>query len=868
MSARKVFVFGLVLALSAMAVNYSLVSQEAPAKGPIEAFVAEMKAFPGFFNLYLKKDGTLYLEVTQEHFGKDFLAVVQMARGIGEAFLLTGYPLDSDLLQFRLRNDKIELLTRNPYFRAAPGTPLEKMVQLGFRDSVRRSFSIVARDDAAGRYLIDATSLFVSDWPNLADYLPAIFKTGFRLDPSRSTISSVKGFPRNVEIEADLMFAALAPLTNVPDRIFAILPDEKTLPIALHYSVLALPEEPMKPRLADDRVGYFVTTYKDYERQTEPTNSVRIINRWRLEKKDPYAPLSEPVKPIIFYLENTIPKEFRPYIKEGVEAWNKAFEAAGFKNAILALDQPNDPNFDPADARYSTIRWMPSVSSVFAIGPSDVDPRSGEILNADILFTADWVRALTNEYLRMVDSPTAFIEREEQARELARLLNPDNVGKLCAYEAGLAPHMALLHMTLAADGLVGPGGQIPLEYIGAALRETTMHEVGHALGLRHNFKASFATPFEKLHDPSFTQQHGITASVMEYNPPNIASDREHQGEYYNSTVGPYDIWAIQWGYKPVGNETLQPHPELQAIAQQHGEREHLYGTDEDAWNYPYALDPAITQWDLSDDPISYYTDLQKLVERLWPGLEERVIAEDAEYWPLRSAVNVLLYQQMRGYISYVKALGGMEVTRAHKGDVLTPLKVLPAEQQRRALRFVLDAFSPEIPKRFPKHLLDKMPRERWWDWASSWSVGQRFHFPIHDAITGMRAQVLTAAFWPERLRRIRDNAYRSDEENPYTLAEHFMGFTDAIWADVFSKQAPTDSFQRAIQSVYVDLLIQLATDESPDWVSDAAAMAYSELARIDKAISDLLVEGVKDPLAKAHLLEVRHRIRGVIDTEQ
>ena len=867
MSARKVLVIGIVLALSATAVNSSI-SQEAPAKGPIEAFTAEMKAFPGFFNLYLKKDGTLYLEVTQEHFGKDFLVVVQMARGIGESFLLTGYPLDSDLLQFRFRNDKIELLTRNPYFRAAPGTPLEKMVQLGFRDSVRRSFSIVARDDAAGRYLIDATGLFVSDWPNLADYLPAIFRTGFRLDPTRSTISSVKGFPRNVEIEADLMFAALAPLTNVPARIFAVLPDEKTLPIALHYSVLALPEEPMKPRLADDRVGYFVTTYKDYERQTEPTNSVRIINRWRLEKRDPYAPLSEPIKPIIFYLENTIPKEFRPYIKEGVEAWNKAFEAAGFKNAIIALDQPNDPTFDPADARYSTIRWMPSVSSVFAIGPSDVDPRSGEILNADILITADWVRSLTNEYLRMVDSPTAFLEHEEQARELARLLNPNDVGKLCAYEAGLAPHMALLHMTLAADGLAASGGQMPLEYIGAALRELTMHEVGHALGLRHNFKASFAVPFEKLHDPSFTQKYGITASVMDYNPPNIASDRDRQGEYYSSTVGPYDIWAIQWGYKPVGNETLEPHPELQAIAQQHGKHEYLYGTDEDAWNYPYALDPAITQWDLSDDPIAYYTDLQRLVERLWPGLEERVIAEDAEYWPLRSAVNVLLYQQMRGYISYVKALGGMSVTRAHKGDVLTPLKVLPAEQQRRALRFVLDAFSPEIQKRFPKHLLDKMPRERWWDWASSWSVGQRFHFPIHDSITSMRASVLTAAFWPERLRRIRDNAYRSDEENPYTLAEHFMGFTDAIWADVLSKRAPTDSFQRAIQSVYIDLLIQLATDKSSDRVSDAVAMAYAELIRIDQAISDLLVEGVKDPLAKAHLLEVQHRIRGVIDIEQ
>ncbi len=868
MRAHRVLAVLVVVALSGTVLNYSLVSQESPAKGPIESFVAEMKAVPGFFNAYLKKDGTLYLEVTEEHFGKDFLVVVQMARGIGESFLLTGYPLDSDLLQFRFRNDKVELWTRNPYFRAAPGTPLEKMVQLGFRDSLRRSFSVVARDDAARRYLIDATGLFVSDWPNLVDYLPGIFKTSFRLDPSRSTISSVKGFPRNIEIEADLTFAALAPLTNVPARVFAILPDEKTLPIALHYSVLALPEEPMKPRLADDRVGYFVTTYKDYERQTVPTNSVRIINRWRLEKKDPYAPLSEPVKPIIFYLENTIPKEFRPYIKEGVEAWNKAFEAAGFKNAIIALDQPNDPNWDPSDARYSTIRWMPSVSSVFAIGPSDVDPRSGEILNADILFTADWVRSLTNEYLRFVEGPTAFLEEEMKVLEVARALNPSNVSKLCAYEAGLAPHIALWNMTLAADGLVDPDGQMPLEYIGVALRELTIHEVGHALGLRHNFKASFATPFEKLHDVSYTQQYGITASVMDYNPPNIAADREHQGEYYSSTVGPYDIWAIQWGYKPVGNEMLQPHPDLQAIAQQHGKDQYLYGTDEDAWNYQYALDPAINQWDLSNDPIAYFKDLQRLVERLWPGLEDRVIAEDAEYWPLRSAVNVLLYQQMRGYITAVKALGGMEVTRAHKGDVLTPLTVLPAERQRETLRFVLDVFSPEIPKRFPKYLLDKMPRERWWDWASSWSVGQRFHFPIHDSITSMRASVLTAAFWPERLRRIRDNAYRSDEEKPYTLAEHFMGFTDAIWADVLSKRAPTDSFQRAIQSIYVDQLIALATDESPERVSDAVAMAYSELVRIDRAISDLLVEGVKDPQAQAHLMEIRHRIREVIDIDQ
>ncbi|MCS6937420.1 MAG: zinc-dependent metalloprotease [Candidatus Bipolaricaulota bacterium] len=855
-----------VLLVVALAVPF--VGQEAPGKGPIEAFVAEMKSIPGYFNAYLKRDGTLYLEISRDQFNKDFLVIVQMARGIGESFLLTGYPLDSDLLQFRMRNDKIELWTRNPYFRADPGTPLGQMVELGFRDSVRRSFAIVARDETAGRYLIDATGLFLSDWPNLGDYLPGVFRTSFRLDPTRSAITSVKGFPRNVEIDADLTFAANAPMQNVPPRVYAVLPDEKTLPVALHYSILALPEQPMKPRLADDRVGYFVTTYKDYSRQTGPTNSVRLVNRWRLEKKDPYAPLSEPVKPIIFYIENTVPKELRPYVKEGVEAWNKAFEAAGFKNAILALDQPNDPHWDPADARYSTIRWMPSVSSVFAMGPSDVDPRSGEILNADILFTADWVRALTNEYLRMVESPMQFLQDESEALEIARTLNPHAASLLCSYEAGMAPHMATLMMTLAADGLIAPGEGIPLEYVGAAIRETVMHEVGHALGLRHNFKASVATPFEQLHNKDYTSRYGITASVMEYNPPNISSDREHQGEYFNSTVGPWDIWAIKWGYTPVGNERLAPHPQLQEIALQHSAREHLYGTDEDAWLYPYALDPLITQWDLSADPVAYYKDLQKLVARLWERLEDRLLAPDDEYWPLRGAVNTLLFQELRGYIYYVKALGGMTVTRAHKGDELTPLKPLSAEEQRKALRFVTEIFSPEVQKRFPKHFLDKMPRERWWDWASSWQPNQRFHFPIHDAITGMRVQVLTAAFWPERLLRITDNAYRSDEEDPYTLDEHFKGFTDAIWGDVLSRQPPTDSFQRAIQSIYLDMLIAMVKDETPNRLSDAVAMAYAELVRLDKAIGDLLVERADlDALSKAHLLEAQRRIRQIVVSE-
>ena len=899
-------------------------AQEAP---PLDEFVADMKSDEGLFPVYVNDRDQVFFEIREENFNRDFLVVVQIARGIGESFLLTGFPLETQMVTFRLRKDRIELVARNPLFRAREGTPQGRMVERGFRENVLAVFPVAAAQPEEGRYLIEVTRFFLKD-PGLAPVLPFLYGVGFRIDPNRSSFVYAKSFPENVELEVDLTYAASRAF---PSRT---LPDPTSLPVAIHYSILRLPEEPMKPRLADDRVGYFVTTYKDYDRQGGRTGIVRIVNRWRLEKKDPYAPLSEPVKPIVFYLEDTIPEELRPYVKEGVEAWNKAFEAAGFKNAIRAVDAPDDPDFDPGDARYSTIRWVPSVTSVFAIGPSDVDPRSGEILNADILVVADWVRALTGQrdLLAHVRSPLDFLRQEAEALRLAYRLNPDYARRLCAYGASLLPYFVTWRLTLIADGVIDADEPVPLEYVGAAIREVVMHEVGHSLGLRHNFKASIAIPFDKLHDPDYTRQYGVSASVMDYNPPNISPDRDAQGEYYNSTVGPYDVWAIQWGYMPVGNETLdRPHPRLQAIAQEHAQKEHFYGTDEDGWLYPYALDPWTNQFDLGGDPIAYYKGLQRLTDRLWAEVEERLVEEDGELWPVRGAIHTLLYQQTQGYFWTTKYIGGVYVTRAHKDDPagLVPFRPVPAEEQRQALRFVLEAFRPDILREFPKELLDKAPPPRWWDRYSGWRFGTRFTYPLHDVVTGMRAALLEILFWPERLARIRDNAYRSEEPNPFTLEELFRGVTDAIWQDVLVGLPSADSFQRALQSLYLDRLLQMAVPEgSPagerssrlpapsaasvplglpgsnalpstdapfglgterdPWleayggagtdpialhpnpafvaprVDEARSLAQAELERIDRAIEQVLAEGVFDSTLEAHLREAQRRIERVL----
>jgi hypothetical protein len=854
----------------------------------IADFVANMESHPGLFNTYNSPEGRLFMEISQGQFEKDFLVVVQMAKGNGEGFLLTGFPLVDAMMTFRMVNTKIELIDRNPLFRATPGTPEGDMVNLGFRESVRESFTPVAKDTEYGIYLIDVTGLFVNDWPNLADILPDQYGVGFRLDPSRSELASVKGYPENVEIEADLTFASSGFIPTVT------VPDGKTLPVSYHYSIIALPDEPMKPRLADDRIGFFTMTYKDYDQNAGPTDAVRLVNRWRLEKKDPYAPLSEPVKPIVYYLEKTIPTAIKPYIKQAVESWNAAFEQAGFKNAIVAMDEPDDPNFDLGDARYSSIRWVPAIDSIFAIGPSDADPRSGEILNADILVVSDWVPSITGEKGYLKNNPPDA-EKMEKMIALARQINPEAAARLCLYQESLGGQLEMLRDTLMADGVIGQDGGIPIEYVGAALREIVMHEVGHTLGLAHNFKASTLTPQDKLQDVSYTQQHGVSASVMDYNPANISMDRSKQGEYYNSVVGSYDKWAIEWGYTPVGDETLAPNPALEAIASQDSQPGHLFGTDEDTGLGPFSMDPTINQYDMGD-PLQYYQNLRPMVDSLWSGIEDRVVQNGAAYWPLRYAVHYLLFQQMRGYPMMAKALGGVIVSRVHKGNAeeLTPLNPVSADQQRASLDYVLQAYRPNVLGSFPTELLDKMPTERYYDWASSWQLRTRFTYPLVDYITAVRSQVLAVAFNPERLMRIRDQSFASTDANPFTLGDLFDGFTNAIWGDVLSGNAPKDSLQREIQNTYLNMLIKLGSNESmpakqanaddadgilpathlppdishlPPATSDVHALAFAELVSLNQAITDLLAKGVTDKTSYAHLLEAQNRIEQALNAK-
>src|SRR5438132_1214340 len=466
---------------------------------PFAEVTKDARVQTGLFTVYLKRESA-YLALKPEQLDHDYLMVTELSQGIGELGIDGGSDVRSDLIRFHRAGDHVELWVVNPYATATPNTPMARTVAYSFGQSVAQSFPIASIRDTTNEVLVDLAPFFVSDWADLGAFFQFLSQQtpmqgpGPMFDKERSSFTSLHMFPTNAEAESRLTFRTA--------RSFGLdmVPDYRWIPVGVHYSILELPATPMRPRHADDRVGYFVSAMKNFSRDTAESFFVRYVNRWRLEKKEPSAAVSDPVKPVTYYLDRTIPLEWRPYVRDGILEWNRAFEEAGIRNAIQVLDAPDDSLWSAEDARYSTVRWMANNAFTYAIGPSDVDPRTGEILNADILVAASWIQAWQGEY-RDYAGPQAMI-REVFLED--SLLRADPSGRrfqrLCSYGTSMAHEGTLLRATLAASGAIAPGAPVPREYIGQALKELVMHEVGHTLGLRHNFRGTAAIPKEKRYD--------------------------------------------------------------------------------------------------------------------------------------------------------------------------------------------------------------------------------------------------------------------------------------------------------------------------------------------------------------------------------
>ncbi len=833
-----------------------------------EDLVKDSKTVEGLIKLY-RKDEKLYGEITSALRDTDLIVPVSIARGIGERPLLGGMTWgfgDDAIWQFRKTDDRIQVVLRNVRFRAAKGTPQEKAVHLAYTDSVLFSLPIVTTSPSGGD-IVDLGAVFMSDLPQISRVLK-----GFSFAKDRSTWESVKGFKDNVEIQVAAVYSSNGAVS------FDTVPDSRGVTIHVHYSISKLPETGYQPRLADDRVGYFLTAIKDYTDSTRRDRFVRYINRWDLRKAEASADQSPPKRPIVFWLEKTIPYPYRKPIREGILEWNKAFEEAGLLNAIEVRQQPDDAEWDPEDINYNTFRWITS-SAGFAMGPSRVNPTTGEILDADIIFDADFLQSWDEDF--EVSTPGEAASAAHGALDLAALAGPGSglpaemlrrrSCRCCTLAHGMGRQMALGSALLAPADRPVDKSRLK-EFVEQGLKMIAMHEVGHTLGLRHNFKASAFLTLDEINDPAKTAEVGIAASVMDYIPANFSPRGAKQGDYFSTTVGPYDRWAIQYGYKDLPGDTEAELPALDKIASRCAEPALHYATDEDT--RPGDPDPLSNRFDLGKDPLQFARRRMVLIGQLLPDLAERLVPEGEGYQQARRAFNMLLADQGSAMYFAARFVGGLYMHRDHKGDpdARLPFVVVDAKRQREALGVLEEYVLAENAYQFPPELYNKLAPAFWNHWGAS--RRDRSDYPVHEVILMWQDNVLAQLLSTTTLQRLADSELKVPaDQDAMTAAELLERLTAAVFhetedlkAGKFTNRKPAiRALRRSLQRRYLERLAALALGNvaAPE---DCHAVARMELERLDARIQGVLSGKAQlDGYTAAHLKQTSARIKKVLD---
>jgi len=862
------------------------------------------KEHEGLFRLWAKDDA-VFMEIRPDQFNKPFLCPIAVARGGG----MGGQTLNFDeqwILLFKRVGDKVHLIRRNVHHKAKPGTPLAKAVETTYSDSVLMGLRIATMNPQRNSVVINLNDIFLTDFAQL--------DLGF-FDANRSSWSKVKTFPRNIELQVQATFGEgrYARFFGGDDSVI----DSRGNTVVIHYGLCELPDGGYNPRAADDRVGYFLSAVKDYSADSKDSNFVRYVNRWRLERAEggDIKKLSVPKKSIKFYIEKTVPHEYRAAVQDGILEWNKAFEKIGFRNAIEVVQQRDDEEFDPEDMNYNTFRWI-TTDSAFAMGPSRANPMTGEILDADIIFDADLIKmwklerkilggasgtevepaspiqamdlgwGLDHPLLRRRsplalgwnESPRRVQDDPTAARLWAIRQGVCQCGSYMGYELGLAA------MAMMDRGQAKTSDKLPDEMINQAIKEVVMHEVGHTLGLRHNFKGSTMLPNDQLHDTKITREKGLVASVMDYTPVNLAPKGVKQGDYFTTTLGPYDYWAIEYAYKPISGDESE---ELKKIANRVAKPGHDYGTDEDTF---LTADPNTNRWDLGADVMKFAQDRITLAEELIKDLPSKVVDEGEGYQRARAALGIILAQYGNGAYLISKYVGGEHAHRDHRGDpdARDPLVPVTPARQREALRFLQEHVLSEKSFQFPPELLRRMAAERWYHWGT---MPSSTDFPIYDRVLGIQKVAMNQLLNPAVLKRIQSNALKTPkDEKPLTLAEVFKAVTEGVWADVPNGNGPAAEksngaavIRRNLQREHVKklssmvlgpksrgddvFLILLMGGGGADVPPDARSLARQHLRDLNKRIQGMLGDRQAnvDETTVAHLEECRERIAKVLD---
>lgn len=832
-------------------------------------FIRNAQVQPGVIDL-IRRDDELFLDLKPENFNKPYIIMPSIAKGIGgEAF--AGRVYDPLVVIFKRVGKRVLWITPNHRFVADKNSAEAASLSISVADSVLLATPIVA-EDPAGQHVVIPPGIFLSDFegigadlgraistPSLPGLLVISIRPTFSVDATKSYYVETKAFPRNDEISVNLTF-------NGPPRALATVPDGRGIPIVVHYSIIAPPtaDPSYTPRYADDRIGYFITARKFYGNDDLASPFQRFIERWNLADG-----------PIVFTLTDEIPPQYRDTVRRAILTWNYAFARIGYPNAIEVRDPPTDPSFDPDDARYNTVRWITSDSPTFsAYSPHESDPDTGQILRAEVVIDGESMRSIRLGYTNRVEP----VQRE-RANLYAAGPPLEAAGAASASADEDDPPVNVMSCDIAdastVQAAVGMSELLASPRATAAEREhyaqqwlfaTVLHEVGHTLGLRHNFLGSTEYTYAELHDPAFTATHGITASVMDYNPANVAAPDERQGTYFATQLGTYDYWAIQYGYTDTHAKTADAETGVLAqIAAHSTDPGHAYGTDEDVVE-PYALDPRIARFDLSNDPLAFDREQFQIDDDVAAKLAHPFAGDHRSYQDLRQTFVTVLNNQLTATILASKYIGGIYTSRNHRSSGTPPFTSIPREDQRRAFalidRYVFSshafAYSPDLlngvaPVRFGPH----------WDSGGL----HRADFPIREVVGEIQDAAIAQMFAPAALARIGDQEVKERKPGEtMSLADLFSWMNAAVFDDL--GQPRIAPLHADLQRRFADLEIEIALlpSQNLDQLSlprEVQELARYSLRRLEPKV-DAAERAASDVATRAHLEDLQSRIDGAL----